>query len=64
MPQNLNRAVRLFKKSAGQNNRKAERELALLYARGCGVKKDPTKALYWQRKAEKRKQISAATQPS
>ena len=44
-------AAQWFQKSAEQGNPYAERNLALMYAEGKGVKQDPGEVVKWMRKA-------------
>jgi TPR repeat protein len=48
---NTQKAFELFSKAAADGHAAAQNSLGYLYDHGIGVAKDPTKALFWYRKA-------------
>src|SRR5258708_7606576 len=51
VPKDFSRAVKWFRKAAGQSNVQAETALGYCYATGQGVAKEHTEAAKWYRKA-------------
>jgi len=53
---NDGRARHWFLKAARQGHRGAQESLAVMYAKGQGVRVDPRRARFWKRKAAAQKQ--------